>query len=154
MLAIKTCCITGHREIPAGRISQVRQKLRQQVLQAVEDGYTHYISGFADGADLLFASVIAELKKENGNLSLEAAIPYRKRLASPDAAFRKMIRECDMINIHSEKYSPPCYMKRNREMVQASQRVIAVYDGREKGGTCSTMRYAHSQQKELVIINI
>ena len=46
---MKTCCVTGHREIPADKIEHVKNVLRSQVLQAVEDGYTHYVSGFAEG---------------------------------------------------------------------------------------------------------
>ena len=34
-------------------------------------------------------------------------------------------------------------------MVEHADRVIAVYDGREKGGTVKTIRYAHQFRKEL-----
>ena len=34
-------------------------------------------------------------------------------------------------------------------MVEHSDRVIAVYDGREKGGTVKTIRFAHQFRKEL-----
>lgn len=34
-------------------------------------------------------------------------------------------------------------------MVEHSDRVIAVYDGREKGGTAGTIRFAHILKKEL-----
>lgn len=37
-------------------------------------------------------------------------------------------------------------------MAQESSRVIAVYDGREHGGTLPTMRYAHALQKEVRLI--
>ncbi len=149
---MKTCSCTGHRDIPASKIDLVKHELRNQILQAVEDGYTHFISGMAECTDQIFAAIVAELKQETGKLLLEAAIPYRKRLNNP--AVMELIRQCDIVNVHSEAYFPGCFMKRNRAIVQDSQRVIAVYDGREKGGTCSTMRYTHSQEKELVIINI
>ena len=41
------------------------------------------------------------------------------------------------------------YMKRNRYMVGQADRVIAVYDGRENGGTVSTIRMVHAQRKEM-----
>lgn len=34
-------------------------------------------------------------------------------------------------------------------MVGQADRVIAVYDGREKGGTVSTIRMVHAQRKEM-----
>ncbi|MEG0912281.1 MAG: hypothetical protein RSG53_01620 [Oscillospiraceae bacterium] len=40
-------------------------------------------------------------------------------------------------------------MNRNRYMVSLSGRIIAVYDGREKGGTLFTMRYAHTMEREV-----
>ena len=36
----KVCCVTGHRDIPAERISYVEQELRREVRAAIEDGYT------------------------------------------------------------------------------------------------------------------
>jgi len=34
-------------------------------------------------------------------------------------------------------------------MAEHSDRVIAVYDGREKGGTVMTIRFAHQMRKQL-----
>ena len=51
--------------------------------------------------------------------------------------------------VAAEEYHPSVYAKRNRYMVERSDRVIAVYDGREKGGTVGTIRLAHTMKKEL-----
>lgn len=45
-------------------------------------------------------------------------------------------------------------MNRNRYMVMNSTRVIAVYDGREKGGTVFTMRCARTLKKEIRVIRV
>lgn len=58
----KTCCVTGHRDIPVGRITYVEQELRHEILAAIADGYTHFLSGFANGADMIFAAIVAEQK--------------------------------------------------------------------------------------------
>ena len=76
----KTCCVTGHRDISEKRIDYVRQALRYAILSAIEDGYTRLISGFAEGVDLMFASIVAEEKRQHPDLFLEAAIPYAGRL--------------------------------------------------------------------------
>ena len=39
-------------------------------------------------------------------------------------------------------------------MAVESQRVIAVYDGRDRGGTLYTMRYAHTLEKEVRVIEV
>lgn len=110
----KVCGVTGHREIPAEYMEQAEQGLRREIEKAIADGYTYFISGFADGADQLFAGIVLEKAKDNPALRLEAAIPYR-----------------------------------NRYMVGQADRVIAVYDGRENGGTVSTIRMVHAQRKEM-----
>ena len=45
----KTCCVTGHRDIPKEYLDYVEQELRREVQAAIEDGYTRFISGFAEG---------------------------------------------------------------------------------------------------------
>ena len=42
----------------------MEEALRREVASAIEDGYTRFISGFAEGADLMFAVVVAEAKKK------------------------------------------------------------------------------------------
>ena len=139
-----TCCFTGHRDIPTNQLLVVSDKLRTEILQAISDGYTHFICGFAVGTDLIFAEIIAELKQKC-SLALEAAIPYPGRMNTPDEAFQRLIACCDVINIHADHYFGGCYMKRNRYMVDHSSRVIAVYDGRSTGGTASTVKYSYTQ---------
>lgn len=78
----KTCCVTGHRDIPAAQIGYVEQELRREVKAAIADGYTCFISGFADGVDLIFAAIVAEQKEFFQELFLEAAIPYAGRIAN------------------------------------------------------------------------
>ena len=140
-----TCCVTGHRDIPSSKVGEIQAKLRQEVLNAIREGYTHFISGFATGTDLLFAEIIAEMKGEYPN-TLEAAIPYPGRLNTPDTTFHRLIKGCDMVKVHTAQYSKSCYMVRNRYMVDSSALVIAVHDGRKTGGTAATIRYAHKRE--------
>ena len=141
--------MTGHREIPAEQIDRIRELLRREILNAIGDGYSHFISGFAAGGDLLFADVVAELK-ERYPITLEAAIPYPGRMKTPDETFQRLIRCCDTVKIHSDSYFKGCYLRRNRYLVDQSQRVIAVYNGRPTGGTAATVRYAKGKDVRVV----
>lgn len=143
-----TCCVTGHRDIPADKIQYVQMQLRQELLQAIQSGYTHFISGFAAGVDLIFAGIVADLKREYP-ITLEAAIPYQSRMKSPDKTFQCLLKECDIVKVHMEQYSKSCYMVRNRYMVDCSVLVIAVHDGRKSGGTAATIRYAHRMKRDI-----
>ena len=91
-----TCCFTGHRDIPTNQLLVASDKLRTEILQAISDGYTHFICGFAVGTDLIFAEIIAELKQKC-SLVLEAAIPYPDRMNTPDEAFQRLIA-CSLIS--------------------------------------------------------
>lgn len=149
-----TCCITGHRKIPLDKLAYVEVELRKAVMAAVADGYTRFINGGAAGADLLFAAIVAELKEQGHSLYLEAALPYSDRKKSKDQSFQKMLAACDAVKVFSERYNRGCYFIRNRYMVDESSRVIAVYDGRNSGGTVFTMRYAHGKGRNIQVIKI
>lgn len=60
-----------------------------------------------------------------------------------------LLNACTEMVVIQEEYQPSVYSQRNRYMAERSDRVIAVYDGREKGGTVRTIRFAHRLQKEL-----
>ena len=150
----KTCCVTGHRDIPSDKLDYVERELRRELAEAIADGYTHFLSGFAEGVDLLFAALVVEEKARHTELFLEAALPYAGRFKTKDKRFHELLRLCDGITVESQTYAPSCYMERNRYMVSQSQRVIAVYDGREKGGTLFTMRYAHTLSRDVRVISI
>ena len=150
----KTCCATGHRDVPVGKEQYVEEALRKEVLAAIAAGYTRFISGFADGVDLTFAAIVAAEKKQNSCLQLEAALPYRNRINAKSPLFQELLACCDRVYVQSEKSNRQCYHERNRYMVLSSDRVIAVYDGRSTGGTFYTIRFAQANEKEIRIIEI
>lgn len=147
----KTCCVTGHRDISWEQIDFIKEALEREIDAAIAEGFTRFMSGFADGADIIFARIVAEKRLENTNLRLEAAIPYRNRLLRllDDEMLKPLLLSCTDISIHGERYDSGVYMDRNRYMVSTSDRVIAVYDGRQTGGTANTLRYARSLHKDV-----
>ena len=92
----KTCCVTGHRDLPQKEIGRVKAALRREIDSAVADGFTRFMSGFADGVDQYFAEIVLEKKKTNPALELIAVIPYQKRLDSLMAKGRtyEMLEAC------------------------------------------------------------
>lgn len=149
----KTCCISGHRDIPDDKIEYVRQELRKEVLSAIEDGFVTFLSGFEQGADLLFASIVAELKQENNLLELEAVIPFSERQGEKDEEYKRLIQYCDCVSVHNED-SCNSFFKRKAIMLEESRRVIVVYDGRRTGGTAFAVRAAMALNREIRVIRI
>lgn len=102
----------------------------------------------------MFAAIVAEQMKHHPELFLEAAIPYKGRIKTENQQFHELLRACSGVKVVCKEYTPSCFMQRNRYMAGESQRVIAVYDGRVRGGTLFTMRYAHTLGKEVHVIRI
>lgn len=147
----KTCCVTGHRDIAPDETTHVKDALRREIEKAVNDGFTVFLSGFADGVDQYFAEIVLELQNKNQDLKLIAVLPYRKRIDSlcQKEHTNALLDACAEVVVIREEYRPNAYSQRNRYMVEHSDRIIAVYDGREKGGTVKAIRFAHQFRKEL-----
>jgi len=148
---VKACCVTGHRDIPYSQIERVYAALQREVESAIADGYTDFISGFARGIDQYFAGIVAQYKANNPAIRLIAAIPFRKREEELMSLVhtKSLLNMCDEIHVLQEEYHLSAYFRRNRFMVEHSDRVIAVYDGRTKGGTAATVQYANKLKKDV-----
>ena len=151
---MKSCCVTGHREIAAGKAKYVRQELRREVQKALQDGITDFYTGMAQGVDLEFAKIIIAEKALDARVKLIAAVPYAGRMKTKEPSFHEIIRYCDDVVIICPVYRKDCYHKRNEYLVEHSDRVIAVFDGREKSGTAMTIRIAQTKGVETKIIKI
>lgn len=149
-----TCCVTGHRIIPNEKLEYVRSELRREIEEAIGDGYKCFISGFAAGVDILFAQCVVEASERYSGIFLEAAIPYSGRLNQLRTTERTLLCKCSSIKTICDEYRRDCFMLRNHYMVQRSSRVIAVFDGRNSGGTAQTIRAAHANSVDARIIQI
>ena len=150
----RTAFFSGHRDIPDDQIAYVKEELRKEIHLAIQDGYTHFISGSAGSSDLYAASIVVELREENSDITLEAAIPHRERLETKKEDFQRLIKLCDKIHVCSEFFHKKSYFERNMYMANKSKRLIAVYDGRNGGGTSFTILYAQTIERESHIIMI
>jgi len=127
--------------------------LRDLIQRAINAGYDTFISGFADGADLIFARLVLESQAEHP-VCLEAAIPHVGRLKSSDPEFQSLLARCSAVTVVCEQYSPDCFFIRNRYLVDHSDAVLAVYDGRQCGGSFYTIQYARSVGMKIAFVRI
>ena len=150
------CCFTGHREHKLKRPEdEIRKDLKEAVLQAIEGGYTTFITGMATGTDIWAGEIVLELKKQNPDLKLIAAVPYEGFEKSWDKdwkdRYRYLLTQADLVRYICPHYASYAFQKRNEWMVDRSSRVIAVYNG-EAGGTRNTIRYAKKMAVPVEII--
>ena len=74
----QTCTFTGHRperlELPE---KQVISWLAEQINQAVDEGYTDFITGMQRGVDIWAAEAVLKLRNEGKPIRLIAASAFR-----------------------------------------------------------------------------
>ena len=160
-----TACFTGHRpqSLPCRFNEQhpaclkIKYQLRRLIAGLIEKkNVTHFISGAAIGIDTWAAEIVLELQAEYPDITLEAAIPCRSQAdrwtKAAKERYNRLISLCDKVTLISEQYTADCMMKRNRYMVDNSDYVIAVWNGKPIG-TGNTVKYAMEEGKEIYCVN-
>lgn len=152
-LRLHRCCFTGHRPEKLNLTEkEIVKKLEAAVIQAVEDGYTTFISGMARGVDLWAAQLVLHERAKNSNIKLIAAVPFpgfeKSWREEWQQQYNFIIEYADLVKYISGSYTgKDVFMKRNKWMVDRSGLVIAVYNG-GSGGTKNTIEYAEEQMVE------
>jgi len=124
----------------------------------IEQGCEKFITGMAQGADMICAEVVLALKNIYPHIKLECAVPnYAFTDSWPAEEVRRyssILTRADNIRIlnASKVYSRRDLMLRNIYMVDSSDIVIAAYIEGESGGTKNTIDYAKYKGKEVIII--
>ena len=158
----KTCGFTGYRphKLPfdseeSPRCKLLKAAISRAVMRAIDDGYSHFICGFAPGSDMYFAEAVLEAKKECPHIILESALPCETQANKWREEVRRryfdLLAKCDKETCISHSCKKDCYLKRNDYMLNKADRIIAVYDGK-RGGTMYTVNRAKRMGKELIVI--
>ncbi len=149
-----TCCVTGHRseKFPFSRgndymMGLYNRQLDREIGRLIDEGYHHFISGMAEGADLDFAVKILYARSiEGANITFEGALPFQpspfERKTEYTILRDQLLPMCDRVTTVSPSYDKFCYQKRNIYMVDHSDLVLAIWNGVRSGGTWNTIRYA------------
>ena len=159
----KTCCFTGHRpqSLPWGfnekdpHCLQLKGKLQESIERMITEHHVrHFISGMALGVDTWAAEIVLELK-QTYPITLECAIPCETQAARWTEDDRErwfsIVERCDKETMLQTRYTADCMQKRNRYMIDHSDYVIAVWNGKPCG-TGSTVTYAREREREIVVI--
>jgi len=143
--------ITGHQRIPDEALEYVAQGIQATIARQQEPVVGH--SSLAAGSDQLFARLVLD-----AGGTLVAVIPchgYEATFSEQDLpAYQELLgRSSDTIVLDYPEPSEPAFMAAGREVMQASDLVIAVWDGQPAvglGGTADAVWYAWEQGKPVV----
>ena len=162
----ESCCFTGHRpgKLPwkynenDARCLALKRRITDAVELAYEEGFRHFLCGMALGCDLYFCEAVLDLRDRHEDVTVEAAVPCEEQCARWRERDRNryfaLLERCDYETLVQHRYTAGCMQRRDRYMVDRSQRIIAAYDGRTLGGTMYTLTYALRQGLETVILDL
>mgnify|MGYP002508425133 CR=1 FL=1 len=86
--------------------ARLKRKIRDAVESAYDGGMRHFICGMARGCDFYFAEAVLTLRREKGDVTLEAAIPCAAQSGGwPEAdqvRWRSLLAQCDLETLSSD----------------------------------------------------
>lgn len=179
-------CFTGPRLYKIGYSDNWKEpgvaalilKIKEVVEQIMEENprevQYHFITGGALGIDQIAFAVCNKLKRQEPRIFNEIAVPFTMQMLdwTPDQKYKYtcFLKQADDISYvdTSPKYNPKMiqlggyapfkYQARNEYMVDESELVIAIWDGKmgidgTKSGTYNCIKYAKESNKEILYIN-
>lgn len=150
------CCFTGHRpEKLRSPEWLTKRALRKEIQDAINDGYSEFITGMSRGMDIWAGEIILDLKAKGVPVRLICAVPHPDFEQSWSNVwqhrYQRILQNADLVRTISPAYYRGCYQVRNQWMVDHSARVIAVFVG-ITGGTFNTLEYAIDKGVETRIV--
>ncbi len=141
--------------MPPERLKRITRRLKESILELINDGYLYFGAGGALGFDTLAAQVVLDLKSEHPQIKLILVLPCLSQSNGwneDDQVIYENIKSlADKVVYTSREYTRGCMHNRNRHLVDNSSACIC-YLTEATGGTAYTVEYA--KRKALRVINI
>jgi len=154
-LVERSCCFTGHRSCKMSK-RELEKKTLAIIEKAIDEGYTHFISGGAVGFDTVAAEQVLFLQNAGADVTLEVVIPCndqdKKWSTRQRLRYKQILEQADYITIRNRPYGKFCMKWRNELMVFKSSLVIAYYEEGKAGGTKNTIEFAKRHKRGVIFI--
>lgn len=144
-------CFTGHRpeKLPQGALlTGLIETLQFYIRHAIQLGYTHYLTGMADGIDYLAAAYLFRLRNEYPSIRVIGIQPcmdyesfFRRRGYSLRHLYEMQQQVDQHIILSGSSWDKGIFLRRNRFMVDHTSGIIAVC-GKGRSGSLHTLHYA------------
>lgn len=142
----RTCCFTGHRDIPADRLQMVMTGTEAKVRELISQGYRYFGIGGAMGYDTIVAEMLFRLReREYPEIKIILVYPFDGFISrwsdSQKTTYARLLPLYNKRVCVCKSASKEAYLARDRHLVDYSSACIA-YCTRQTGGTAYTIRYA------------
>ena len=136
---------------------ELKGRLEELIKNLIEkESVTHLISGVALGVDTYAANIVLNLKAQYPGITLKCAIPCETQAVKWNDRDRDiyydLLAKCDKETLLQQNYTSDCMQKRNEYMVNNSDYVIAVWNGKPSG-TRNTVEYAKKKNKVILLLD-
>lgn len=145
--------ITGHQARNGIDWSWVRDTIRLELARV--DNIEQCLTSLAVGSDQVFAEVAFELR-----IPVLAVIPlsgYERYFKGNDLAkYRILLSQCEVMHLHSAGDDEQAFLEAGKKIVEKSDMMFAVWDGKRatgRGGTADIVIIAQKQSKPVLHIN-
>lgn len=159
------CCFAGPQpqSLPFGLDEEnadclrLKQVLKEQTVYLIEAlGVTHFIGGVDLGVGQYAAEIVLDLKRDYPEIILECVIPCENQAEKWTVAQREryfsIVEHCDKETLLQHHYTRDCMKKRKEYMVNQSNYVLAVWNGKP-GGTYNILSFARILGKPVIVID-
>ncbi len=147
MKVMKSAFFTGHRNV-----TNIESQVNQLIQLAKQQGVEHFYCGMALGTDSIAARMLTAQ-----NIPWTAVIPFigqeSRWSESQKKEYTKLLLHTHHQIILYAEYTASSYHERNQIMIESSEICLAVYDGRNNGGTKTVVEKCEKLQKPMFIYN-
>lgn len=160
-----TLCFTGHRpfHLPGNgdennpELRRILSSLQLKIIKSIDEGFTTFVTGMAQGVDMWSAKMIMELRLRNPHIKLVAVLPFKNqnrdfsKIEKYD--YDSILHASDQVICLSERYHDNCMRERNQYMVDHSSKLIGVIKY-FKSGSGMTVNYAKKQGIDIDLLRL
>lgn len=142
---MKKCTFCGHGHVHSMEVD--KEKLKEAILQVIDEGVTEFYSGAKGRFDYTVLKVLSEVLKSNDKI--RNTVVCHSLDPSRMAIYEEIKKEfnVELLYPFEKKVLPRfAYLKRNEWMVKNSDYLIS-YVNNGFGGSCKTLEYAMQKKK-------
>lgn len=160
-LISKTVAFSGHRTDEAidnfsyrDIFCEFNDKIMRCIFDLHERGYRYFITGGADGFDLIAARALMYMQRHmTPEIKIIAVIPHEEQSKNYDRAYQlqyqRLMCAANEVRYISKKYYDGVYLDRNKYMLIHSSVLVCYYNGK-RGGTMHTVNRALRLGHEII----
>lgn len=154
---MKAVCFTGHRIITV--TDRMREKLRNKLIELIENGAEDFYAGGAVGWDMLCEQMVLKLRREYPHIKLHIILPCPAEEQSAEwseedkFAYSEILVEADSREIISKSRIHGCMKKRNQRLADLADCCVCWHnESISVCGTAQTVRMA--REKGIPVFNL